>query len=81
MDRKQFEDEMCDRAAELLATGRTEIGRAVVTLETPTREIDLDRLAAGEGLLDMMAWVDRRGLPVDVWHRNRRVARIQPESR
>lgn len=81
MDRKQFEDEMVDRAAELLATGRTEIGPAVVTLETPTREIDLDRRAAGEGLLDMMAWADRRGLPVDVWHRNRRVARIQPESR
>lgn len=76
--REQFEDELADKAAELLSTGRTQIGPAVVTLEPPTRGIDLDRLAPGEGLLDMVDWSDRHGLPVDIWRGCRRVARIEP---
>lgn len=79
ISRERFRGELVDRIAELLATGQTEIGPAVVTMEAPTREIDLDRLAPDQGLLNMLAWADRNGLPVDVWHGHRRVARIEPE--
>lgn len=80
--RQRYEDELVERTSELLATGRTVIGLATVTLEpsTPTREIDLDRLEADGGLLGAIAWVDFHGLPCDIWHRHQRVARIEPSD-